>query len=66
LGEKECYRVLKHSGLLIAGMDNGINYLFADDTEKEVVNSLPFNPLKNQDELRICMRIQMGMDGCIK
>ena len=47
----ECYRVLKKGGILMAGMDNGINYLF-DNEEKlplVVVNKLPYNPLKNID-----------------
>ena len=47
----ECYRVLRNNGILIAGMGNGISYLF-DDIEKlplVVVNKLPYNPLKNHD-----------------
>lgn len=44
---KECYRVLKKGGVLLVGLDNEINYLFDSDEEKYVVNSLPFNPLKN-------------------
>ncbi|MDR3303958.1 MAG: class I SAM-dependent methyltransferase [Treponema sp.] len=47
----ECYRVLKKGGVLLAGMDNGISYLF-DDIEKTplvVVHTLPYNPLKNRD-----------------
>lgn len=47
---RECYRVLKRPGILLAGMDNGINYLFAGEDEREVVNSLPFNPLKNEEQ----------------
>jgi len=45
----ECYRILKSGGILLAGLDNGINFLF-DDTEKslEIVNKLPYNPLKNE------------------
>lgn len=39
----ECYRVLKRGGILLAGIDNGINYIF-DDDETSVVNKLPFNP----------------------
>ena len=37
----------------MAGMDNGINFLF-DDEEKslEIVNKLPFNPLKNKEQLK--------------
>lgn len=56
---KECYRVLKHSGILLAGLDNGINYLFADD-EKEVVNSFPFNPLKNEEQRK---QLESAGDG---
>lgn len=56
---KECYRVLKHPGILLAGMDNGINFLFAED-EKEVVNSFPFNPLKNKDQMK---QLENGDDG---
>ena len=47
----ECYRILKNNGILIAGMGNGIKYLF-DDVENHplvVVNKLPYNPLKNED-----------------
>lgn len=47
----ECYRVLKKGGILLAGMDNGINFLF-DDIESEPLvckNKLPFNPLKDKD-----------------
>lgn len=49
---RECYRVLKPSGVLLAGVDNAINYLFAGDDETAVVNSLPFNPLKNPEQMR--------------
>jgi SAM-dependent methyltransferase len=41
---KECYRVLKKNGILLAGFDNGINYLF-DDDEVTIKYKLPFNPL---------------------
>jgi len=43
---KECYRVLKKGGILLCGLDNGINYLF-DEDETTVKYSLPFNPLKD-------------------
>ena len=57
----ECYRILKKGGILLAGLDNGINYLF-DDNEKslEIVNKLPFNPLKNEDQLK---KIEKSNDG---
>ena len=51
----ECYRVLKTGGKLLAGMDNGINYLFEEDEPLKVVNPLPFNPLKMSEEKRKAM-----------
>jgi len=42
----ECYRVLKRNGILLAGLENGINYVF-DDEETTLVHKLPFNPLKD-------------------
>lgn len=44
---KECYRVLKKGGILLAGLDNGINYIFNDE-ETAVIHKLPFNPLKDK------------------
>jgi SAM-dependent methyltransferase len=44
---KECYRVLKKGGILLAGLDNGINYIF-DDDETMITHKLPFNPLKDK------------------
>lgn len=35
----------------MAGLDNGINFLF-DEDEKEIKNRLPFNPLKNKELLK--------------
>ena len=49
---RECWRVLKPGGVLLAGMDNMVNYFFAGDDEREVVNSMPFNPLKNPEQMR--------------
>jgi len=49
----ECYRILKSGGILLAGMDNGINYLFDDDEKSlSIVNKLPYNPLKNKEQLK--------------
>jgi ubiquinone/menaquinone biosynthesis C-methylase UbiE len=50
----ECYRILKDGGILIAGMGNGLVYLF-DNVEKlplVVVNKLPYNPLKNPEQYK--------------
>lgn len=45
---RECYRVLKHGGTLICGLDTGIYWMldFINDEER-IVHSLPFNPLKD-------------------
>ena len=53
----ECYRVLKNDGILLAGFDNGLNFLFDDDgtLPLTVVNKLPFNPLKANEEEYKCM-----------
>jgi SAM-dependent methyltransferase len=49
----ECFRILKRGGILLAGMDNGLNFLFDDDEKSlEVSNKLPYNPLKNKNQLR--------------
>ena len=58
---KECYRILKPEGILLAGMDNGINYLFDGEDETHVVNSLPFNPLKNPEQLRQLQKDDSGI-----
>lgn len=55
---KECYRILKKGGSLLSGLDIGINYI-VDNDEIKVVNSLPFNPLKNEDQLK-----QLQADNC--
>ena len=44
---RECYRVLKKGGRLLAGLDNGINFLFNEVDEGRIVYSLPSNPLKD-------------------
>lgn len=43
---KECYRILKKEGVLVCGLDNGINFIF-DDTETSIQYQLPFNPMKD-------------------
>lgn len=48
---RECFRVLRPGGRLLAGLDNGIGYL-VDTAEERIVNSLPFNPIKNPEHRR--------------
>lgn len=45
----ECFRVLKPGGVLMCGLDNGINFI-VDESEQRIVQSLPFNPLKNPQQ----------------
>lgn len=42
----ECYRILKHGGILLCGLGNEINYL-VDENETVISNEMPFNPLVN-------------------
>ena len=58
---RECFRVLKPGGVLLAGLDNGINFLFAGEDETRVVNSLPFNPLKNPEQMEQLQRDDCGV-----
>jgi hypothetical protein len=37
-------------GALLSGLDNGVNFI-TDENEKEILNSFPFNPLKNPEEM---------------
>ena len=48
---RECYRILKDKGVMLSGLDTGINYIF-DHDEKMLTNSLPFNPLKNANHMK--------------
>lgn len=50
----ECYRILRSGGVLLSGMDNGINYLFGDEVDDEtdgppiIRHKVPYNPLKDE------------------
>lgn len=57
---QECYRILKPGGILLCGLDNGVNFLTGDD-EKTIVNTMPFNPLKNPEHLAQLEREDCGM-----
>ena len=57
---QECYRVLKHGGILLAGLDNGINFAFHDQTGL-LQHTLPFNPLKDPSLFEESMRQNDGV-----
>lgn len=41
---RECARVLRPGGVLLAGLDIGINYI-VDEAEERIVHGLPFDPV---------------------
>lgn len=57
---RECHRILKKGGLLMAGLDNGINFLF-DEDEKEIKYRLPFNPLKDAQQMAMLASTDSGV-----
>lgn len=57
---QESHRVLKAGGVLIAGMDNGINDLF-DEEETALKNSLPFNPIRDSRLYQECLENDVGI-----
>ena len=56
---RECFRVLKKGGVLLGGYDNGVNFL-VDEEEKEIIFSLPFDPLSNPKQ---CAFLEKNGDG---
>ena len=57
---KECYRVLKHGGVLIAGTDHYVNYI-VDEAEEKIINHLPFDPLKDPEQMRQLQKDDAGV-----
>lgn len=57
---RECRRVLKPGGLLLSGVDLNINYI-VDEDERDIVNTLPFDPLKNEAQRRQLEAADAGM-----
>lgn len=60
----ECYRVLKPGGVLLAGLDNGLNFLFDGESGEATLtvrNKLPYNPLKNQALMKQSLRLGDGV-----
>jgi SAM-dependent methyltransferase len=57
---RECNRVLKKNGVLLSGLDNGMNFIF-DETEERVIRGLPFNPEQDPNAKKICVEGDWGM-----
>ena len=47
---RECARVLKTGGVLLSGLDTGINFI-VDTDERSIINRLPFDPIANEDQM---------------
>ena len=61
----ECFRVLKPGGVLLSGLDNGVNYVFEDTDGGNgftAANKLPYNPLKDP----VLMERAMKGDGSVQ
>lgn len=60
---RECFRVLKTGGILLAGLDNGFNFIVEDVIVRPmmITGKLPYNPLKLPEEQR--KRIAANSDG---
>jgi len=58
---RECYRILKPGGRLMAGLNNGFTYLFDEVDAKTIKYKLPFNPLKNPELLEVLQATDSGI-----
>lgn len=57
---RECYRVLRRGGALLAGLGNEVNY-FVDESEREIVYAMPFDPLKNPAQMKLLSDTDCGV-----
>jgi len=72
---EECFRVLRPGGSLLAGLDNGVNFLFDEDS-LEVRHKLPFDALadpeweakarQHNDSLQFSHPIEVQIGGQLK
>ena len=58
---RECFRVLRPGGRLLAGLDNGFNFLFDSADESRIVCSLPFDPLRDPEQRKLLEREDCGV-----
>lgn len=57
---RECARILKPGGALLAGLDNGVNFWF-DEKEERLTYTMPFNPLVNPEHRMLLEKQDGGM-----
>ena len=57
---RECFRVLKPGGALLAGLDNCVNFWF-DDDEERIAYTMPFNPLVHPEQMALLERQDCGV-----
>lgn len=58
---RECSRILKRGGVLLCGLDNGINFIVDIFDETKISNALPFNPLKNPELMKALAEDDSGV-----
>ena len=56
---KECYRILRPNGVLLCGLDNGVNFI--SNNEDVIENQFPFNPLKNKEQYKMLQDDDCGI-----
>lgn len=57
---RECARILKKGGRLLASFDNGVNYLVGEDEER-IIHKMPFDPLNDPALMEECVRDDVGV-----
>lgn len=57
---KECYRILKKGGILLSGLDNGVNFLF-DEEETYLSFKQPYDPTKNEEQYQDAVKNDYGI-----
>ena len=58
---RECDRVLAVGGILLAGLDNGLNFAFDEEHGCVLQYTLPFDPLTNEEHRRVLEEEGDGM-----
>jgi len=58
---RECFRVLRPGGVLLAGLDNGMNFIFDGETESVLTHRLPFDPIADPALMEELMKNDDGV-----